>query len=156
MEQLTSQTCGVGVSSPKTRTVILGGVGWDLACNQDLRGTLAHQYCPQFYPPVDHRYCRLHVIAWRVKARNDYGYVREKGIMPPSRPTAELGVLYHRPHPYGFSFMEKLLGQSSNICVIDRNVSGQTFDDKIESGPVSDYLAPALPHRTRKRPDVTD
>jgi Ca-activated chloride channel homolog len=79
MEQLTTQTGGA-VYLPKTIPDL------DLAFNQ-IAADLAQQYVLSYYPPVDQRDGRLHVIDLRVKARNDVRVRSRKGYYAP-KPSA--------------------------------------------------------------------
>ena len=79
MEQLTSQTGGA-VYLPKTIPDL------DLAFNQ-IAADLAQQYVLSYYPPVEQRDGRLHVIDLRVKARNDVRVRSRKGYYAP-KPSA--------------------------------------------------------------------
>ncbi|MCA1579763.1 MAG: VWA domain-containing protein [Acidobacteria bacterium] len=80
MEQLTSQTGGA-VYLPKTTTQL------DIAFDQ-IAADLAHQYVLSYYPGVENRDGRLHVLDLTVKTRNDVRVRSRKGYYAPKPATS--------------------------------------------------------------------
>ena len=82
MEQLTSQTGGA-VYLPKTTDQL------DIAFDQ-IAADLAHQYVLSYYPGVENRDGRLHVLDLKVKTRNDVRVRSRKGYYAP-KPASSAG-----------------------------------------------------------------
>lgn len=80
MEQLTSQTGGA-VYLPKSTSEL------DIAFDQ-IAADLAHQYVLSYYPGVENRDGRLHVLDLKVKTRNDVRVRSRKGYYAPKPATA--------------------------------------------------------------------
>jgi len=75
MEQLTSQTGGA-VYLPKSTSEL------DIAFDQ-IAADLAHQYVLSYYPGVENRDGRLHILDLKVKTRNDVRVRSRKGYYAP-------------------------------------------------------------------------
>ena len=82
MEQLTSQTGGA-VYLPKSTSEL------DVAFDQ-IAADLAHQYVLSYYPGVENRDGRLHVLDLKVKTRNDVRVRSRKGYYAP-KPASSAG-----------------------------------------------------------------
>jgi VWFA-related protein len=80
MEQLTSQTGGA-VYLPKTTDQL------DVAFDQ-IAADLAHQYVLSYYPGLENRDGRLHVLDLKVKSRNDVRVRSRKGYYAPKPATS--------------------------------------------------------------------
>src|SRR5688572_32017851 len=80
MEQLTSQSGGA-VYLPKTTSQL------DVAFDQ-IAADLAHQYVLSYYPGVENRDGRLHVLDLKVKTRNDVRVRSRKGYYAPKPATS--------------------------------------------------------------------
>lgn len=78
MEQLTSQTGGA-VFLPKTTDQL------DLAFDQ-IAADLSQQYVLSYYPSIEHRDGRLHLLELTVKARNDVRVRARRGYYAPKKP----------------------------------------------------------------------
>ncbi|HET7112937.1 MAG TPA: VWA domain-containing protein [Pyrinomonadaceae bacterium] len=78
MEQLTSQTGGA-VYLPKTTAEL------DLAFDQ-IAADLAQQYVLSYYPSMEHRDGRLHMLELKVKPRNDVRVRARRGYYAPKKP----------------------------------------------------------------------
>ena len=78
MEQLTSQTGGA-VYLPKTTDQL------DLAFDQ-IAADLSQQYVLSYYPSIEHRDGRLHLLELTVKARNDVRVRARRGYYAPKKP----------------------------------------------------------------------
>jgi Ca-activated chloride channel family protein len=77
MEQLTSQTGGA-VYLPKTTTEL------DIAFDQ-IAADLAQQYVLSYYPSMEHRDGRLHLLELSVKMRNDVRVRARRGYYAPKK-----------------------------------------------------------------------
>lgn len=82
MEQLTSQTGGA-VYLPKTTAEL------DVAFDQ-IAADLAHQYVLSYYPSIDQRDGRLHMLDLKLKTRNDVRVRSRKGYYAP-KPASSAG-----------------------------------------------------------------
>jgi len=80
MEQLTSQTGGA-VYLPKSTSEL------DVAFDQ-IAADLAHQYVLSYYPGVENRDGRLHILDLKVKTRNDVRVRSRKGYYAPKPATS--------------------------------------------------------------------
>lgn len=80
MEQLTSQTGGA-VYLPKSTSEL------DVAFDQ-IAADLAHQYVLSYYPGLENRDGRLHVLDLKVKTRNDVRVRSRKGYYAPKPATS--------------------------------------------------------------------
>lgn len=78
MEQLTSQTGGA-VYLPKTTDQL------DLAFDQ-IAADLSQQYVLSYYPSIEHRDGRLHLLELTVKSRNDVRVRARRGYYAPKKP----------------------------------------------------------------------
>ena len=78
MEQLTAQTGGA-VYLPKTTAHL------DVAFDQ-IAADLAQQYVLSYYPGLEQRDGRLHLLELTVKARNDVRVRARRGYYAPKKP----------------------------------------------------------------------
>lgn len=83
MEQLTSQTGGA-VYLPKTTDQL------DLAFDQ-IAADLSQQYVLSYYPSIEHRDGRLHLLELTVKSRNDVRVRARRGYYAPKKSTGGSG-----------------------------------------------------------------
>ena len=83
MEQLTTQTGGA-VYIPKTTDQL------DDAFDQ-IAEDLAHQYVLSYYPSIENRDGRLHILDLRIKTRNDVRLRSRRGYYAPKSTTASRG-----------------------------------------------------------------